>query len=127
MPFMVVLLAALGFDHNGNSQPAPSALDSKESVQFATQSILATQLIQQQHIKPPGQSTLVDWAVRGLFDASKEPVPKALADRLTNAPQMKEAELLALLADARAALGKRDERCRCTWCRKPTRLSPRTR
>src|SRR5262249_36580953 len=52
---------------------------------------------------------MVAWALRGLYRKADEKVPAEIEARLKNAKELRETELTALLADARQALGRRED------------------
>ncbi len=79
------------------------------ALQFAGKVIEATQLIKEGYVKEVNQGEMVTWAVRGLYRRLDEKVPADVAESLSKAKTMKEADLTLLLADVRQKLGKRED------------------
>jgi C-terminal peptidase prc len=84
-------------------------LSRKAARDFARTVLDAIDIVKKNYVKDVSKGQLVDWAVRGLYRSLDEKVPEAIAKRLGEAKDMKTAELLALLADAREHLGKRED------------------
>ncbi len=80
-----------------------------DALAFASKIVHATGTIQKEYVKETKQGDLVGWAVRGLFQAVEEKIPKDIKDRLEKVKELEEKELTILLADARERLGHRED------------------
>src|SRR6266542_3624523 len=67
----------------------------------------AVEILEEAHLKKASRQQLIEWTIRGLYARLDETVPPAVASRLEKAKGLKKKELKAILADARAHLGKR--------------------
>jgi C-terminal processing protease CtpA/Prc len=88
--------------------PQPSEVDSKAAV-FARHLAQAIHILAEGHVTPTSDAKMVQWAVEGLYKEVKKPIPADIAKRLTKLDKATKEELLALLQDARAALGSRKD------------------
>jgi hypothetical protein len=88
--------------------PQQTEVDSKAAV-FARHLAQAIDILARGHVTPTSDAKMVQWAVEGLYKEVKKPVPADIAKRLTKLDKATKEELLALLQDARAALGSRKE------------------
>jgi C-terminal peptidase prc len=69
----------------------------------------AAELVRKSYFKEVDKSPLIGHAITGMFKAIDEKVPSHLAERLEKVKDMKDAELLRLLTEARQQLGKRED------------------
>lgn len=97
------------FEERREKLLAEARLKKSEATEFASKVIKCTQLIGDEYVKPVNQGEMVAWAIHGLYRQIEEKVPAEVASRLGAVKKMKEPELLALLTDARQALGKRED------------------
>ena len=79
------------------------------AVDFAEKVIDATKLITKDYVKVVNQGEMVGWAIKGLYHEVDEKIPEEITKKLANVKKLKEKELLALLADVRVQLGKRED------------------
>jgi C-terminal peptidase prc len=80
-----------------------------EAIDFAQKVMKVVQIMRENHVKEISPGEMVTWAIRGLYRRTDEKIPTDLEARLKDAKDLKEAELTVLLADARQALGKRED------------------
>jgi carboxyl-terminal processing protease len=80
-----------------------------EAREFAVKVMEAITIINEGYVKKVDPGEMVAWAIRGLYRRVDEKVPPAIEERLKKAKDLKESELVDLLADARQALGKRED------------------
>jgi len=76
---------------------------------FAEKIMDAIKVVTRGYVKKLNAHDLVVWAIKGLYRQVDEKIPDNIAARLKDVPDMKEAQLSELLADARQALGKRED------------------
>jgi C-terminal peptidase prc len=88
---------------------ASMELRRSEAFDFAERVIGATQIIKKDYLKAINQGEMVGWAIRGLYRYAEEKIPPKIEARLKGVKEMREASLAMLLADARQALGKRED------------------
>src|SRR5208283_2007224 len=84
-------------------------ISEKDAGSFAVMVLKAAKVVRQGYVKDVSQTTLIDYAVRGLFKNLNEKMPSAIKDKLDNIKGMKDKELLKLLTEARQHLGKRED------------------
>lgn len=87
----------------------PPPLDKEEAIAFAQEIMSAAGLLAEKYHRELDEDQLIVWAIRGLFEAAKEPVPSALEQKMRKDPPAKPFDQLDLLVDARETLGKRKE------------------
>jgi len=80
-----------------------------DAVEYAKKVIEASQIIRDNYVKDVNQGDLVTNAIKGLYRRLDEKVPAELEARLKDAKTLKEGDLAILLADARQALGTRED------------------
>ncbi|MBY0521782.1 MAG: caspase family protein [Gemmataceae bacterium] len=81
-----------------------------DAVSFSTKVMQAIGMLRENYVKELSQGELVGWACRGLCKRLDEKkIPAQFKDRLDGCKQLREQELLGLLADIREALGKRED------------------
>jgi len=71
--------------------------------------VKATRLLISDYVKELKQPELVANAIKGLYARLEEKIPPDLLKRVDNVKELREADLSALLADARQKLGKRED------------------
>lgn len=76
---------------------------------YARTVVKATQLLIRDYVKELKQPELVANAIKGLYARLEEKLPPDLLKRVDNVKELREADLSALLADARQKLGKRED------------------
>jgi hypothetical protein len=89
-------------------EPEQTETDSKAAV-FARHLAKAIHMLAEGHVTPTSDAKMVQWAVEGLYKEVKKPIPTDIAKRLTKLDKATKEELLALLEDARAVLGPRQD------------------
>ena len=77
--------------------------------EYASKVIQSTQIIRDNYVKEVSQGDLVSWAIKGLYRQIDEKIPADIRARLDKVHDLNEAELTALLADAREGLGQRED------------------
>jgi C-terminal peptidase prc len=80
-----------------------------EALVFARKVLEATDVIKEDYVRDVNQGQMVIWAIRELYNYVEEKVPEKIAAKLKTARAMREVALLTLLAEARQALGKRED------------------
>ena len=78
----------------------------QRDVLFAGSMVRAIRIIAKEHFTPATEAELTTWAIHGLFDAVKKPIPASIKERLSKLDKAKSDEIGALLRDARAHLGQ---------------------
>ncbi|MGH7170085.1 MAG: caspase family protein, partial [Gemmataceae bacterium] len=76
---------------------------------FAEKIMDAIKVVTRRYVKKLNSHDLVVWAVKGLYRQVDEKIPENIAARLKDVADLKEEQLTELLADARQALGKRED------------------
>jgi len=76
---------------------------------YAKRVMEAVQVIREGYVKEVNAGDMVAWAVRGLYRLINEKMPAEVTDRLNKAKDLKDTELVRLLADIRERLGKRED------------------
>ena len=84
-------------------------LSDADAANFAEKVMGAILRIKSGYVKKLNTSDLVVWAIKGLYRQVDEKIPEKIAARLKDVPDLKEEQLTELLADARQALGKRED------------------
>jgi C-terminal peptidase prc len=80
-----------------------------DALEFAQKVMEVVEIMQQNYVKRVDATDMVVWAIRGLYRRIDEKIPADLEERLTKAKDLRESELTGLLADARQALGSRED------------------
>jgi C-terminal peptidase prc len=80
-----------------------------DAVEFAQKVMETIDIIQEKYVRKTKPHQMVDWAIHGLYRRLDEKVPEAIEERLSKVEDLKEAGLAGLLADARQALGRRED------------------
>jgi C-terminal peptidase prc len=80
-----------------------------EAVEFAQKVMETVEIIQEKYVRKTKPHQMVEWAIRGLYRRLDEKVPEAIEERLSKIEELKESGLASLLADARQALGRRED------------------
>jgi carboxyl-terminal processing protease len=80
-----------------------------EAEEFADTVMLAIKDVTREYVKKLNSRDMVVWAIKGLYRQVDEKLPPKIEARLKDVPDMKNDELKELLADARQALGKRED------------------
>jgi C-terminal peptidase prc len=88
---------------------ARTKLSEQDASYYARMVLRATQMVKAGYVKDVNQGQLVDWSIRGLYKRLNENLPPGVRDRLGDAKNLKEVDLLHVLADARRHLGKRED------------------
>jgi hypothetical protein len=110
---MALLLVLIGLTLSGSmptaaciAQDAPK----DESVEkFVKGMKTAFHMIRNGHVAPTTEGQMTIWAIRGLYQTLKVPIPLTLSKRLEKANEPGPAEVERLLRDARSDLGARPE------------------
>lgn len=84
-------------------------ISEKDAGHYALMVLRAAKMVRNGFVKDVHQSTLVDYAVRGMYKQLNEKMPSAIKEKLDNVKNMKDADLLKLLTEARLHLGKRED------------------
>ncbi len=84
-------------------------LNAKDADAFARKVVVATDIVTEVYIKKADAGDLTAAAIRGMYRRIEEPLPPELEDALKDLKGADEAKRLALLKDARARLGKRED------------------
>jgi C-terminal peptidase prc len=84
-------------------------LSEKDAGKYAITVLHAADLVRKSYYKEVVKAPLIGHAIDGLYKSVEEKVPSDLKDRLDNVKDMKDADLLRLLTDARQQLGKRED------------------
>jgi C-terminal peptidase prc len=84
-------------------------LNRDDAMDFAQKVMEAVGIITEGYVKKINQNDLVAWAIKGLYRQVDEKVPAKIEERLKNIGDLRESDLTVLLADARQALGKRED------------------
>jgi C-terminal peptidase prc len=80
-----------------------------EALDYARKVVEVTQLLKEAYVKDVNQGELVAGAIRGLYKHIEEKLPEDIEARLKKAKDLKESDLVVLLADMRVALGQRED------------------
>jgi len=76
---------------------------------FAKKVQQAIEVIRKGYVKEVNAGDMTAWAVKGLFRRVEEKIPEAISAKLKNPKDLKETDILKVLADARMHLGKRED------------------
>jgi C-terminal peptidase prc len=88
---------------------AKAKLSPDAAREYARAVITATRMIREQYLKKVDQGDLVVWAIEGLYRRLQENPAPEIKDRLAQAKNLGQKDLLALLRDVRLSLGKRED------------------
>ncbi len=80
-----------------------------DALKFANKVMQAIEKITEKYVKKLNPNDMVGWAIRGMYRQVDEKISEKLEERLKNIGDLKVEELTVLLADAREALGKRED------------------
>jgi len=84
-------------------------LTEQEAGKYAITIMRAADLVRRNYFKEVTKAPLVEHAITGMFKSVEEKMPTHLKERLDKVKEMKDAELLRLLTEARQQLGKRED------------------
>lgn len=84
-------------------------LSDRDAGNYALMVIRAARVVRQGHVKEVNPGTLVDGAVKGLYKHLNEKLPSSISEKLANPKELKEADLVKILTEARLKLGKRED------------------
>ena len=84
-------------------------LPRKEALDYANRVEKALDKIDKSYFKQKDLGELAGGAVKGLYEFVNEPIPSDLSDRVANPKGLTKAEIVALLADARQSLHRRED------------------
>jgi C-terminal peptidase prc len=93
---------------------ASTMLSEGEAKDYAHRVYRAVQMVRKGFVKPVNSGQLVDYAIRGMYQELNEKLPSGVRERLDKIKSIKEedvkeANLIKLLVDARTHLGKRED------------------
>jgi carboxyl-terminal processing protease len=88
---------------------ASTKLKRADAVAFADTIMEAIKKIARGYVKKLNPNDLVAWAIKGMYRQVDEKLPEKIEEKLKTIGDLKEEELAILLADARQALGKRED------------------
>lgn len=88
---------------------AGTKLKRSEATAFARKVMEAAKTIAKGYVKKVNTNDMVAWAIKGMYRQVDEKIPEKLEAQLKKVADLKESELVTLLADARQALGKRED------------------
>jgi carboxyl-terminal processing protease len=88
---------------------AGTKLRRADAVEYAQKVMEAVQFIQENYVKKVDAGEMVGWGIKGLYRRIDEKVPPAIEARLKKVKDLRETELVTLLADVRQELGKRED------------------
>jgi C-terminal peptidase prc len=77
--------------------------------EFAQKVLDAIEVIAEGYVKEVNPAEMVSWAIRGLYRRIEEKIPEKIEARLKTVKELRKSDLSELLADARVALGKRED------------------
>jgi C-terminal peptidase prc len=86
-----------------------SKLPKADAQAVAQKAMAAAWIVRQAHIKVVNSADMVAWGIKGLYRSLEEKIPADIEGRLKGVKDLKEEEQTELLADARLALGKRED------------------
>jgi C-terminal peptidase prc len=88
---------------------ADTKLKRADAMEFAGKVMNAVKVITRGYVKKVNANDLVAWAIKGMYRQVDEKIPEKIEAQLKNIADLKDEELTVLLADARQALGKRED------------------
>jgi C-terminal peptidase prc len=80
-----------------------------EALSFARKVMEALDIVSKEYVRDVEITQLTDWAIRELYSTIEERIPDALEEKLKSIKEMKDGALLLLVAEARQALGLRED------------------
>jgi C-terminal peptidase prc len=80
-----------------------------EALGFARKVMEAIDIVSKEYVKEVKPSQLAEWAIRELYSTIEEPMPAAIEEKLKTIHEAKQGALLLLIAEARQALGVRED------------------
>jgi C-terminal peptidase prc len=80
-----------------------------DAVEFAEKVMEAVKIITRGYVKKVNSNDMVAWAIRGMYRQVDEKLPAKIEAKLKDIADLKDEELVVLLADARQELGKRED------------------
>ena len=100
-------LAALQNERKGILEQ--TMISEKDANTYAIMVLKAAKVVRQGYVKDVAQSTLIDYAINGIFKGLNEKMPSALEEKLAGIKGMKDVDLVKLLTEVRQQLGKRED------------------
>lgn len=91
------------------SKEKPQLLDKEMAIDFAVEIMTATDILSRKYYRELDEDKLIEWAIRGLFEAAKEKLPPALERSLRKTKPEEGRNHLDLIVGAREMLGPRKE------------------
>jgi len=88
---------------------AGTKISDREANEYARFVIRATEIVKESYVKAVNQGQLIEWGLRGLYKKLEEPIPATIEDKLKEAKNLRQADLLKLLVESRVGLGKRED------------------
>ncbi len=80
-----------------------------DALAYADKVMEAIRIIRENHVKVTTNAQLIDWGVEGLYRRLEETIPAEVAAKLKDLKNLREADQVMVLVDARLALGKRED------------------
>jgi carboxyl-terminal processing protease len=88
---------------------AAMKIKKSEAVAYAGKVIEGIKVLRESYVKELNQGEMVGWAVRGLYRRPDLRVPDDIKGKIDKIKDLKEPDLITLLADVREKLGKRED------------------
>lgn len=97
------------FEKNRAAIIESTKLRRSDALAYADKVMEAIRIIRENHVKVATNAQLVEWGVEGLYRRLEEAVPAEVAAKLKDLKNLREADQMVVLVDARLALGKRED------------------
>ncbi len=102
-------LALEKFEEKRTSILESMEMKREDALAFAKKVLEAAEVIQDDYVREVNPGLMVTWAIRELYSYLEEKVPAKIEKQLKNAKTMRQPQLVALLTEARQALGNRED------------------
>ena len=84
-------------------------LSDRDATKYAELILRATTIVQSEFFKKVDRGLLIEDAIRGIFKEAHENIPSSIEEKLKNAKDLRDVQLLRLLLEARKHLGLRED------------------
>lgn len=98
-----------GFEKARTAIIDSTKLRRSDALSFATKVMDAASIVRKEHVKEVTSAQLVEWGVKGLYRRLEEKLPTEVEAKLKELKDLREADQLQVVVDARMALGKRED------------------
>jgi C-terminal peptidase prc len=84
-------------------------LKRSDAITYGAKVVDAAKKVRTAYVKEINKGDMIAWGIKGLYRRLDEKIPEEIETKLKDVKNLEEADLVALLADARVHLGKRED------------------